>query len=971
MRRDFALLLSVAVASITPVNAQQAPQAGTPRFQTGTRMVLIPVAVRDREGHTVADLTRDSFQLFDKGKEQPITSFSVERSDAAGSAGAAASATPPSQFLVYFFDDVSLHDFGTVMPIREAALHELANLQPGDRAAVFSSSCRLAQDFTDDRTKLQEVISKLEPNPIRICRVAPTLPLQITLLEAVVQRMTHLPGAKRVVVISAGFAVNRDEQTMREALIDQAAEAKVTIDSLHIVENTGAQSGVPGSTNRSPGFGNSTTPATDNREVNSENLSIVADGTGGTVVEAGNKPDAGLRALATPDCVYMLGFVPTEKADGTYHKLKVTLKDSRKLNVRARAGYYATETAGAPVTAAAAPPEEPEKRVTAGAVSPPSKPAPATQTAVNAPERIASAGPVSFRARTNLVQVPVVVRDKNGNPVGDLHKGDFQLSDRGQKQEIANFSEEKLERPPATATASPRAAEPAANAAAAEAKAPSNVIPGRFTAYIFDDVHMRRGDLSQVREAVWRNMRESASPSERIAIFTTSRRVFTDFTDDLDKLHTALYKINSTAMFRSVCTECGDLSFYLGYQVVKGNTLAMQFASGQVRTPAQQIAAGSAPTGRGGSANSGLAQPGSPAGNAGMDAEVAAVHAVRAGEQETELSLDALRDVARRMVSLAGRRIIVMLSQGVFIPDEQQGELERTIDWALRSGVVINTLNTVGLDPGAIGLPPGSPTGPGTPPTIDLSATSPSEDDTIEPSGKSTPYTSPARLAEQQNLVFIAEATGGTAILNSNDYLGGIRRIASPPEYRYILGFAPHDIAADGKFHAVAIKLTNPADKGYTVQARRGYYAPKEGEGLPEAAAKEIENAVFSRDDIRDLPVEMRTEVKKAEGDGGELTVSTDIDLKLLHYRKADGRNCQELTAVAAVFDRDGNFVVGKQQTLTLKLRDETMDGLGQKPPGTLQSSFALSPGTYLVRLVVRSAEDQTMTEVSTQVDVR
>ena len=64
MRRDFALLLSVAVASITPVNAQQAPQAGTPRFQTGTRMVLIPVAVRDREGHTVADLTRDSFQLF-------------------------------------------------------------------------------------------------------------------------------------------------------------------------------------------------------------------------------------------------------------------------------------------------------------------------------------------------------------------------------------------------------------------------------------------------------------------------------------------------------------------------------------------------------------------------------------------------------------------------------------------------------------------------------------------------------------------------------------------------------------------------------------------------------------------------------------------------------------------------------------------------------------------------------------------
>jgi hypothetical protein len=167
------------------------------------------------------------------------------------------------------------------------------------------------------------------------------------------------------------------------------------------------------------------------------------------------------------------------------------------------------------------------------------------------------------------------------------------------------------------------------------------------------------------------------------------------------------------------------------------------------------------------------------------------------------------------------------------------------------------------------------------------------------------------------------------------------------------------------------LTLTNSVYKGFTLQARRGYYFPKRGEGLPEAAAEGIENAVFSRDDIRDLPVEMRTDVKKAEGAGGELTVSTDIDLKLLHYRKADGRNCQELTAVAAVFDRDGNFVTGKQQILTLKLRDKTMDGLGQKPPETLQSSFALSPGTYLIRLVVRSAEDQTITEVSSQLDVR
>ena len=942
-RNATALLLSIA-ACLIPALAQDAPPAGTPAFRTGARMVLVPVTVRDREGHSVADLRQEDFQLFDQGKEQPIASFSVERSEPT------ASGAPPSQFIVYFFDDVSLRDFGTVMPIRAAALHQLASIQPGDRVAIFTSSCQLAIDFTGDRAKLQEVVSKLVPNPVHICRVAPDVHLQITLLEAVVKRMTHLPGAKRIVVVSAGFGVNAVEKPPLEALIDEAAEAKVTIDSLHITEATGAQSGMPGSAadrglssapsildNReTPAPGGALRPAEGGagqrpgaREANSENLFTLAHGTGGTVIEAGNKPEESLRAFSTPDCVYILGFVPAEKADGTYHKLKVTVKDSRNLNVRARAGYYATEGAGT------APAEAPEKSVAVSEVAPTAKAAAVS----NVPERTASNGPVSFRARTNLVQVPVVVRDKNGNPVGGLHKSDFQLSDRGQKQDVTAFSEEKLERP---ATVTKTSAPSLANEPA-QSKSPADAVPDRFTAYVFDDVHMRRGDLTQVREAVWRNLQETASPSERIAIFTTSRRVFTDFTADLDKLHTALYKINSTYMYRAVAcpSPCPDLSFYLAYQVDRGNTLALQVAGSIVGDPIPALN------------STGLKQPGQITGSAGMKAETAAIHSLHWGEQETSLSLDALRDVARRMIALAGRRTIVMLSQGVFVPYAQEAELERAIDWAQRSGVVVNTLNSSGLNTGWEG------------------GITPAEDDTLEPGGGSTQFTNEARNAEMETLIYLAEATGGTAIARSNDYLGGIRRIASPPEYRYILGFSPHDLAADGQFHALSIKLVNPADKGYPVQARKGYYAPKQGEGLPEATAKEIESAVFSRDDIRDLPVEMRTEVRKSEGSGGELTVSTDIDLKLLHYSKTDGRNCQELTAVAAIFDRDGNFIAGKQQTLTLKLRDQTMDGLSQKPPETLQTSFALSPGTYLVRLVVRSAADQAMTEMSTQVDVR
>ena len=49
----------------------------------------------------------------------------------------------------------------------------------------------------------------------------------------------------------------------------------------------------------------------------------------------------------------------------------------------------------------------------------------------------------TFKARVNLVMVPVVVRDKQGHAVGGLHQEDFQLFDKGKPQYIARFSVEK------------------------------------------------------------------------------------------------------------------------------------------------------------------------------------------------------------------------------------------------------------------------------------------------------------------------------------------------------------------------------------------------------------------------------------------------------------------------------------------------------------------------------------------------
>src|ERR1035438_2107069 len=51
--------------------------------------------------------------------------------------------------------------------------------------------------------------------------------------------------------------------------------------------------------------------------------------------------------------------------------------------------------------------------------------------------------PAMFKARVNLVMVPVVVRDRRGKAVGNLKQDDFQLFDKGKPQYIARFSMER------------------------------------------------------------------------------------------------------------------------------------------------------------------------------------------------------------------------------------------------------------------------------------------------------------------------------------------------------------------------------------------------------------------------------------------------------------------------------------------------------------------------------------------------
>jgi VWFA-related protein len=347
-----AILFLVALGSLAGAAAQT--QTGE-TLKAGVTVIQVPVVVRDHDGHIVSNLGKDDFQLFDNGKRQEITSFSVDspgqvapdrslpdtQAPAAQTAGGTGIEVP-TRFVTYFFDDLTIRDQGDLKRIRDAAAGQLGALQPGDRAAIFTSSCRVEVDFTNDRQKLQEAVGRMQLRPAPVCRVSRAVTLQVELLKAVVNKMSNLPARRDIILISSGFHIGSYRPTEEAELMEAAIRAKVAISAVDTGEATdytggGAASAGGGaasatSSNQAPRYDNATNPQV---------LVDLAHGTGGAYV-TGNDFALNFRKLATPESHYLLGFVPTGKADGRFHQLKIKLENAHKLTVEARSGYYAT-----------------------------------------------------------------------------------------------------------------------------------------------------------------------------------------------------------------------------------------------------------------------------------------------------------------------------------------------------------------------------------------------------------------------------------------------------------------------------------------------------------------------------------------------------------------------------------------------------------------------------------------------------
>ena len=92
------LLVSASIFAVPTAAAQTGEitsKEGAVTFRSASNMVPVTVVVRDGKGHSVGNLGVEDFQLFDSGKPQMISKFSVENL-ASGRADAGAIARVPA-----------------------------------------------------------------------------------------------------------------------------------------------------------------------------------------------------------------------------------------------------------------------------------------------------------------------------------------------------------------------------------------------------------------------------------------------------------------------------------------------------------------------------------------------------------------------------------------------------------------------------------------------------------------------------------------------------------------------------------------------------------------------------------------------------------------------------------------------------------------------------------------------------------
>jgi hypothetical protein len=277
---------------------------------------------------------------------------------------------------------------------------------------------------------------------------------------------------------------------------------------------------------------------------------------------------------------------------------------------------------------------------------------------------------------------------------------------------------------------------------------------------------------------------------------------------------------------------------------------------------------------------------------------------------------------------MPGRRILVVASSG-FLTMSFGQQTQKVIEAAVRASIVINSLDSAGLDPNR------------------------------------DPFD--AHFSMVLPLSDLALGTGGKFLHNGNDLADEFHTLTAVPSVSYILGFSPTDLRIDGTEHKLKVKLKEPAR--LTVNARPSYYAPSNELSPPEKKFHKLQTDVMSSENPSDIPVQFTAVPETLRSGELSLKMLLHVDIRKLPFRQYSDRRAERLIFITALFDGKNQFVTGVESVMDLRLRAGTLKRLSTQGIDA-KLSVQAPAGTYRVRQVVQEAVGGHITAISRTVEI-
>lgn len=482
-----------------------------------------------------------------------------------------------------------------------------------------------------------------------------------------------------------------------------------------------------------------------------------------------------------------------------------------------------------------------------------------------------------LKATTLLVQINVVVKTKNGEPVTDLTKDDFTLTDQGKPQPIQLFSVDSSAKPDHSSLVLPQNV--FSNAIIVDTAAPNSV-----TVILLDALNTEWSDQSYAYR--------------KVTDFLKSGRT---------RGPVALYALDSTGVLRVLQTFTTDRD------LLRKRLRAWRPQTPMALTPCHPIT---------------------------MDASVSRQSNARCHQQTTEKTFfavnriqsttDALIAIANNLKSVPGRKELIWVSAGFPI----------TLNYPGMSDSEIATTGPGGSSGSANG-PPTDTVEPAITPNLMPTLPDERDLDSVvtgaayalnsasvaiypvDARGLSPDPSVEINIATMREL---ASETGGVAYVNRNDLTNAVQEAVDDTRVTYTLGYYPDAADWDARFHKIVVHVNRP---GLSLRYRRGYYAiPKARVADPKTLKKEFNNAISSPLDSSAVGVNARVDATKKPANLLIILQIVPLTLSLQHGAENWNAKYHELLLET---DKRGRGLAQITATESVKIPDRSFEHILQQ----------------------------------------